>query len=74
MVGIRREGVEIEDAQGRDHLNADSVVVAAGSVGENRLLSEIEALVSEVHIIGDAKEPRNVLEAIKEGFLTGLKI
>ena len=74
VVGIRPEGVEIEDAQGRDHLNADSVVVAAGSVGENRLLSEIEALVSEVHIIGDAKEPRNVLEAIKEGFLTGLKI
>jgi 2,4-dienoyl-CoA reductase (NADPH2) len=74
VVGIRPEGVETEDAQGHSLLNADSVVVAAGSVRENRLLSEIEALISEVYIIGDAKEPRNALEAIKEGFLTGLKI
>ena len=74
VVGIRPEGVEIEETQGRDLLNADSVVVAAGSVRENRLLSEVEALISEAYIIGDAKEPRNALEAIKEGFLTGLKI
>jgi 2,4-dienoyl-CoA reductase (NADPH2) len=74
VVGIRPEGVEIEEAQGRDLLDADSVVVAAGSVRENSLLSEIEALVLEAYIIGDAKEPRNALEAIKEGFLTGLKI
>lgn len=74
VVGIRPEGVEIEKDQGRDLLNADSVVVAAGSVRENRLMSEIEALISEVYIVGDAKEPRNALEAIKEGFLTELKI
>jgi len=74
VVGNRPEGVEIEEAQGRDLLNADSVVVAAGSVRENRLMSEIEALILEVYIIGDAKESRNTLEAIKEGFLTGLKI
>jgi hypothetical protein len=30
--------------------------------------------VPEMHVIGDAKSPRNALEAIKEGFLTGLKI
>ena len=41
VVGNRPEGVEIEEAQGRDLLNADSVVVAAGSVRENRLMSEI---------------------------------
>ena len=74
VVGIRPEGVEIEKAQGRDLLHADSVVVGAGSVRENRLMSEIEALILEVYIIGDAKEPQNALEAIKEGFLTGLKI
>jgi hypothetical protein len=31
-------------------------------------------LVPEIYTIGDAKAPRNALEAIKEGFLTGLRI
>lgn len=74
MAGIQTEGVKIEEAQGHDLLKADFLVIAAGSVRENRLMSEIEMLISEVYVIGYAKEPRNALEAIKEGFLTGLKI
>jgi 2,4-dienoyl-CoA reductase (NADPH2) len=50
------------------------VVVATGSLPENSLMVEIDGLIPEVYIIGDAKKPRNALEAIKEGFLTGLKI
>jgi hypothetical protein len=34
----------------------------------------IRAIVSEVHVIGDARSPRNALEAIKEGFEAGLAI
>jgi 2,4-dienoyl-CoA reductase (NADPH2) len=49
-------------------------VIAAGSRSDNELVNEIENLVPEVYIIGDAKEPRKALEAISEGFLVGLKI
>jgi 2,4-dienoyl-CoA reductase (NADPH2) len=66
--------VEIKNAQGRDLLKTDSVVIATGSLPENRLMAEIDRLIPEVYIIGDAKKPRNAMEAIKEGFLTGLKI
>jgi 2,4-dienoyl-CoA reductase (NADPH2) len=71
---IGPEGVEIEKGEDRNLLPADSVVIAAGAKSDNRLLAEIEDLVPEIHTIGDAREPRNALEAIKEGFLTGLRI
>ena len=73
-VGIRPEGVEIEKGEKRDLLPADSVVIAAGAEPENSLIDEIRDLAPEIYTIGDAKAPRNALEAIKEGFLTGLKI
>jgi 2,4-dienoyl-CoA reductase (NADPH2) len=71
---IRSEGVVIEKDQGRDLLPADSVVIAAGAKPENSLVPKIEDRVPAIHIIGDAREPRNALAAIKEGFLTGLEI
>jgi 2,4-dienoyl-CoA reductase (NADPH2) len=73
-VGIKADGLEVEKEDGPDFLPADSIVIAAGSRSENSLVSEIESLVPEVYTVGDAKEPRNALEAIKEGFLVGLKI
>ena len=73
-VGITPEGVEIEKGEKRDLLPADSVVIAAGAKPENLLVDEMVDLVPEIYSIGDAKAPRNALEAIKEGFLTGLKI
>jgi 2,4-dienoyl-CoA reductase (NADPH2) len=73
-VGLKAEGVEIEKGQNRDLLPADSVVVAVGAEPENSLVDEIGELVPQIFTIGDAKTPRNALEAIKEGFLTGLKI
>jgi 2,4-dienoyl-CoA reductase (NADPH2) len=73
-VRIRPEGVEIEKGQKRDLLPAESVVIAAGAEPENSLVDELVDLVPEIYTLGDAKAPRNALEAIKEGFLTGLKI
>jgi hypothetical protein len=50
------------------------VVIAAGSRSENRLADKLKDLVPEIHVVGDAKSPRNALEAIREGFLAGLRI
>jgi len=74
-VEVNSEGVRIERENKDDSLiPADSVVIAAGARPENDLLNEIGNLVPEIHTIGDAKEPRKAMEAIKEGFLTGLRI
>ncbi len=73
-VEVSTEGVEIEKEGNGDLLPADSLVIAAGAESENSLVDQIGGDIPEVYTIGDAKEPRNALEAIKEGFLTGLKI
>ncbi len=73
-VGIRSDGMEIERGNRADFLPADSIVIAAGSLPENGLVNEIERLVREVHTIGDAKEPRKALDAIREGYYAGLQI
>lgn len=73
-IGSTPEGLEVEREDGPGLLSADSIVVAAGSRSEDLLANELENMVPEIHIIGDAKQPRNALEAIKEGFLVGLEI
>jgi hypothetical protein len=54
-------------------LPADSIVIATGSKSENALAS-LKDLVPELYVIGDANKPRNALEAVREGFLTGVAI
>ena len=73
-VGITPEGLEIERRGGIDLLSADSIVIAAGSRSENALADKLKGSVPEVLVVGDAKTPRNVLEAIREGFEAGLRL
>jgi 2,4-dienoyl-CoA reductase (NADPH2) len=74
VVEITESGVKIEKEEGSDFLPADSVVIAAGSKSVETLSAAMAGVVPEIHTIGDAVQPRNGLEAIKEGFLVGLKI
>jgi len=71
---IVREGVRIKTEKGFDTLPADSVVIAAGSKANKALKSDLAGLGPEVQTVGDARTPRDALEAIREGFLAGLKI
>ena len=52
-----RNGQE-ESIRGVEH-----VVLAMGAMPRDDLSVEIKDKVAEVHVIGDAKEPRRVLEA-----------
>jgi 2,4-dienoyl-CoA reductase (NADPH2) len=73
-VGITPEGLQVKDAEGIRSIAADTIVVAAGSRAENRLVESLGDRVPEIHVIGDAKKPRNVLVAIREGFQLGLTL
>ena len=73
-VGITSEGLQVEDEQGPAFIPADTVVLAAGSRAENSLVDLLRDQVPEIHVIGDAKKPRNVLAAIREGFQLGLTL
>lgn len=72
---VRDKDVLLIDTQGRSTYRAfDSIVLAVGSVSRNELVDEVEAMVGEVYVIGDASRPRNALFAIREGAEVGRKI
>jgi 2,4-dienoyl-CoA reductase (NADPH2) len=73
-VEINESGVIVEKDGTGEFLAADTVVVAAGATSLNRLAEELEGLVAEMQVIGDARNPRNALEAVREGWLAGLKV
>ncbi|MEM0014764.1 MAG: FAD-dependent oxidoreductase [Zestosphaera sp.] len=77
VIRVERNGVEVvRPPLERFFIEADTVVLAAGRVSniDPQLVNAARAVAKEVHIIGDAKEPRKVIDAVHEGFFTALNI
>jgi pyruvate/2-oxoglutarate dehydrogenase complex dihydrolipoamide dehydrogenase (E3) component len=53
---------------------ASLVVVALGAAPETSLTKILEEMGLEYHVVGDAKKPRDMLEAIHEGHQAGLSV
>jgi hypothetical protein len=50
------------------------VIIAVGSQSVDDLAKEVKQDRTEVITIGDAKEPRKITEAVREGFDMALKV
>jgi 2,4-dienoyl-CoA reductase (NADPH2) len=74
LVEITDDAVIVETAQGRESVIADTVIMAVGSKSLNHLAGEAGMAGVETVVIGDAKSPRKIAEAIREGFEEALKI
>jgi 2,4-dienoyl-CoA reductase (NADPH2) len=61
---ISDKGVVLENG---DLLEADTVVVAVGTVPNNELIDQLEGLAPEIYSIGDCVQPRKAYEAVHEG-------
>ena len=59
----------VEDKKGvrRTIDDVDNIIVAIGVRPYDILSEKISATVPEVHVIGDARQARSALEAIREG-------
>ncbi len=73
VLEINDEGVVIENETGKQTLPCDTVVIATGTKSVNTLEAELEGKVETV-TIGDAKQVRLALDAIREGYEAALKI
>jgi NADPH-dependent 2,4-dienoyl-CoA reductase/sulfur reductase-like enzyme len=49
----------------------DAVVLATGSAAQDDLARELEGVVPELHVIGDALAPRRLMAATAEGYRVG---
>ena len=75
VVEIADDGVVLLDKHGKTTSRApDTVVLAVGVMSNDELVDQVKGLVREVHVIGDAAEPRNALFALREGAEIGRKI
>ena len=72
---ITEDGLVIVDGDGKQRmLEADTVVLAAGAVPDDRLAKAIAGKVAEVHLAGDCARPGRILEAIHDGSRIGREI
>ncbi|HHT9126217.1 MAG TPA: oxidoreductase [Candidatus Brocadiia bacterium] len=55
-------------------LEADVVINATGFDPNNDVFFKIKDMVKDVHIIGDAKKPSNIHDAVHEGYQLGLNL
>jgi 2,4-dienoyl-CoA reductase (NADPH2) len=74
VLALRPEGLRVLRDGREEIIPADTVVLALGVKSENYLAEVLKGKIGEVYLIGDASKPRTALEAIREGFLTGLQI
>jgi len=58
----------------KEWLEGETIVLAMGSVPNNKLLQDLKGRVPEIFSIGDCVIPRRMKEAIHEGFWVGLRL
>jgi 2,4-dienoyl-CoA reductase-like NADH-dependent reductase (Old Yellow Enzyme family)/thioredoxin reductase len=74
-IRFEKKALWVEDSQGTKKLEGfDNIVIALGSIPNDKLVGSIKGKVSEFHVIGDASKPREVMEAVLEGEELALKI
>jgi 2,4-dienoyl-CoA reductase (NADPH2) len=72
---ITEAGVLAVDAGGAERLvPADTVILALPRSPRQQLLTDLEFVCDELYVIGDAVKPRSMHNAIREGYLIGIRI
>lgn len=77
VVEIKKDGVEVViPPLERKFIKADTVVLAVGRLSnlDQGLLEVVKKIAKEVYVIGDAKNPRKIMDAIQEGFYSAIRI
>lgn len=71
---IMDDKVIVKTGDKTEEIPADTVIMAVGAISENSLCQEIEGNGLKVITIGDAKKPRQITEAVLEGFQEAIKV
>ena len=66
--------VLVETEEGRQTIPADTVVMAVGAVSVDDLARQVSRDGTQLIVIGDAKQPRRIDDAILEGFQAALEV
>jgi 2,4-dienoyl-CoA reductase (NADPH2) len=74
--GIESTGVRIIKNGQESLLPADTVVIATGVKPNRELAEQLKQLRGKIQniVVGDCKEPRNIIDAIEEGRMAALQV
>ena len=68
VIAVDNKNITIANSQGEENLPADNIILAAGYKSNSEELVEyLKENSIPYSVIGDAKKPRNIMEAIAEG-------
>jgi 2,4-dienoyl-CoA reductase (NADPH2) len=74
-LALENGAVRIRDKEKQEQLlTADSVIVAGPRLPNQNLVHELEYFCDELYVAGDALMPRNLYNAIHEGYKLGVRI
>lgn len=68
VVGTMANGLLVDVNDVKEELKADSVILAVGYNSENRLYHQLENKVSNIHLLGDARQVSNIMYAIWDAY------
>lgn len=72
---VTSQGLVITTKDGQKRvIEADTIVLAVGSIPDTELYQEIKSRVPEVYLAGDCVEPRKIRNAIGDGYGIALKV
>jgi 2,4-dienoyl-CoA reductase (NADPH2) len=74
LLEITDDAVVVETDKGKQTIPADTVIIAVGARSVNELASAAQKDGISVITIGDAKSPRKITDAVREGFEEALTI
>ncbi len=73
-VAVTKEGVLVEEDGAERVVPADTIILAIPRKSRQQLINDLEFVSDELYAIGDAVKPRSVHNAIRDGYLTGIRI
>jgi 2,4-dienoyl-CoA reductase (NADPH2) len=73
VVAIKKVGVVVEKPEGREVIFADTVVLATGVESHNELYAGLRDKLDKLSLIGDARKPRKIQDAIREAYDAALE-
>ncbi len=74
VLEISKGGVVIENANGKQTLPADTVVIAAGAKSSNDMYETLKGKIANVDIIGDAVKVARIHDAVESAYLLAATI
>jgi 2,4-dienoyl-CoA reductase-like NADH-dependent reductase (Old Yellow Enzyme family)/NADH dehydrogenase FAD-containing subunit len=69
VIEINEEGVICLDKQWqRNSVRGDTVIFAVGATPNDEIVQKLQGKINELYVIGDAKEPRKIMDATSEAY------